>query len=216
MEINRAPKEKVEITNTPLPVTLDEPIEVTLDEPIAVTLDEPIDTVITSPLDSATGALETLDYAHHEIHSGTHYAYRSYHAISKNTTLDHLIITPDTTKWAHMVISVESTAGETSVNLYEDTVTSDLGTLENSHNRNRNIANNNTTEIYEAPTVTSAGTVLAGAYFGTGKKGFGGGGRDQEEYVLKQNTKYLLRITEENFANTNVTMVFDWYEHTNK
>jgi len=51
-------------------------------------------------------------------------------------------------------------------------------------------------------------------YLGSSKTS-GGGVRDNEEILLKQNTKYLLRIIEPNIAATNINWVLDWYEHTN-
>ncbi len=167
-------------------------------------------------IDASTNSLQTVSYEHHEVHSGTHYTYRSCHALAKNATLDHLIITPNTTSWAHMTVSVDTTAGEVVVGLYEDTTTSADGALENTVNRNRNVADNNTTEVYEAPTVTGVGTLLAEACFGAGKKGFGGSARDHEEFILKQNTKYLLRVAEQNVLACDLNIVFDWYEHTDK
>jgi hypothetical protein len=44
-------------------------------------------------------------------------------------------------------------------------------------------------------------------------RGVGGSTRDDEEILLKQNTKYLLRITEANIANTIINWSLDWYEH---
>lgn len=58
-------------------------------------------------------------------------------------------------------------------------------------------------------------TQLAKYAVGSGKNS-GGGARDAEEFVLKQNTLYLFRITEGNVAATNINWELDWYEHTNK
>ena len=38
---------------------------------------------------------------------------------------------------------------------------------------------------------------------------------DDGEFVLKQNTKYLIRITSNSDANK-VTTALEWYEHTDK
>ena len=48
-----------------------------------------------------------------------------------------------------------------------------------------------------------------------GKGGGGGEARALHEWVLKQNTKYLLRITSHTDANV-ISVSFDWYEHTNE
>lgn len=168
--------------------------------------------------DASTHSIQTVDYAHHEIHSGSHYFYASHHDVAKAGSIDHLIITPDTTKWAHMIIAVSSTAGQVHVELFEDATVSANGTLEPTMNRNRNVADNNTTEIYETPTVTTTGTVIDSSSFGTNNKNtsVGGGERGNNEIVLKQNSIYLFRVTETNVAATTVNILFDWYEHTDK
>lgn len=52
--------------------------------------------------------------------------------------------------------------------------------------------------------------------FGAGKNSDGGGTRDSQEIILKQNSTYLVRVTENNIQATNINVVFDWYEHTDK
>ena len=54
-------------------------------------------------VDGITNAVMTVDYAHHEIHSGSHYFYDDTHSLAKNTGVAHLIITPDSAKWCHLV-----------------------------------------------------------------------------------------------------------------
>jgi len=105
------------------------------------------------------------------------------------------------------------------VELFEDVTTSNNGTACVNRNRNRNVSDSNTVVCYEDPTVT-AGTAtsnrIQNGIFGAGRNSFGGGARDNEELVLKQNSKYLVRITEQNIAATSVNWSFDWYEHTDK
>jgi hypothetical protein len=168
-------------------------------------------------VDSATHSLQVIDYAHHEIHSGSHYFYDSHHDVLKAGVIEHLIITPNTTKWAHMVVGVGSTAGQIVAEFFEDTTVSANGALEPTRNRNRNVADNNTTLIYETPTVTGDGTLLDSAVFGTEKNSsLGGGDRGNSEIILKQDTIYLFRVTELNVLATTVNITFDWYEHTDK
>ena len=167
-------------------------------------------------MDASTNVLSTISYEHHEIHAGSHYVYRETHGVAKNQTLDHLIITPGNTRWAHMTIAIENITSSVTVSLYEATTVSANGTLQNSKNRNRNVADNNTTLIYETPTVTGVGTLLATWTLGAGKGSSGGMARDNAEYVLKQGTNYLFRVVEPNIAATVINIAFDWYEHTDK
>jgi len=188
-------------------------------QPIAVTISEqPINTNIIGPIDEFTGSINTIDYAHHEAHQGSHFFYSSHHDLLKNGVDEHLIITPDTTKWAHMLYNFASTAGQVHVELSEDATYSDVGVLDASFNRNRNFPDNNTTFVYDDPTITTQGTVIYSTKLGADDKkvSIGGGARGSKEIILKQNTVYLLRITELNVESTIINIDLDWYEHTNK
>jgi hypothetical protein len=168
-------------------------------------------------VDASTHSLVGITYAHHEVHSGTHYFYDSHHDIAKAGVLEHLIITSDTSKQAHFEHGVESTAGQVVVELFEAPTVTDNGALETSRNRNRNFADNNTTLVYEAPTVTVDGDLIDSSVYGTGKNSStGGGDRGDREIVLKQNTIYLLRVTERDVLATTINLIFDWYEHAYK
>lgn len=172
--------------------------------------------VRTGSVDKTTDSIKTVDYSHAEIHSGSHYFYRETHDVARNTSIEHLILTPDTTRYAHMTIAVSNISSTVVVNLFEGTTPSAIGTIETVRNRNRNVAEANTTGVYEGPTITSDGSLLSSFSLGTGRNQPGGGSRDSEELILKRNTVYLLRITEQNIEATKVNITFDWYEHTDK
>ena len=169
-------------------------------------------------IDSSTNAINVIDYAHHELHQGSHFFYASHHDLAKNTVDEHLIVTPDTEKWAHFLLGLTSTGGQVHVELSEGATYSDIGDLEPSFNRNRNVAENNTTLVYEEPTITTQGDVIYSVKLGVDDKkvSVGGGDRGSNEIILKQNTVYLLRVTEENVDAAVINVLLDWYEHTNK
>lgn len=166
-------------------------------------------------VEQTTNSVQVIDYAHGELHGGTHYIVRKTALLAKNGTKELLVVTPNTTKWAHMVIGLEATDSAVKGYLFEAPTITAIGTLDGARNRNRNVADNNTTLFYENPTVTATGTLLASYHLGSGKTS-GGAARDAEEFVLKQNTLYLFRVVEPNVAATNINWTFDWYEHTNK
>jgi len=170
-----------------------------------------------SPLvaDTTTGAISTISYPHKEIHDGTHYNYQCYEALLKQGVRDFLIITPATAKLAHMTIGITNSAGVVSIELREAATYSATGVLANSRNRNRIFPDNNTTLIYDSPTITGIGNSLQCSSLGAGKNKPGGESRDNEEIVLDSDTVYLLRITELNVEATRIDWTFDWYEHTN-
>ena len=169
-------------------------------------------------IDTITRAISTVDYAHHEIHAGSHYFYMSHHDMPKNTVNNHLIVTPNTTKWAHIIFSYDSTAGQVHIEFSEDATYSDIGTLETAINRNRNFPDASTTLIYEDPTITGQGNILFSQKLGGDDKklSIGGGARGSNEIVLKQNTVYLFRATELDVAATIMNIELDWYEHVNR
>lgn len=166
-------------------------------------------------VDATTGSVNTVDYAHHELHSGTRYMVRDYVTLGNGADEDILIITPATTAWAHLTFTFLANDGESIVSFYEAPTVSANGTLANVKNRNRNASDISTTLVYTGPTVTTTGTLLEKTIHGSGKD-YGGGARDAEERVLKQNTRYLLRLHNNTVSNNNVNFTLDWYEHTNR
>lgn len=199
-----------EVTNT---------VSVTLDESIDVTLDEPIDTnsTIVSPTDDATGAVETIDYAHHEVHSGRHFTFSAYDSdLDIGGTLEFIVTTPDTTRWSHLVGTITG-ALHTDFEFFEDT-THTTGAAQNVYNNNRNSANAAGTTVHLSNDNNADGTLLFSTSFGidTGSgnnlRTGGGGSRAENEWMLKQNTKYLFRLTSQ-ATNNNCALVLSWYEH---
>lgn len=184
--------------------------------PIVYTGNQNQSSIIISPLDGSTGALEVIDYANHEVHSGSHYNYRDYYTITKNSEKDFLIVTPNSTKFAHLIFGLESITSTVTFNIFENCTVSDNGTLEPVRNRNRNFDNGNLVLLYEDPTITNNGNEIASGIFGAGRNSNGGGGRDTEEIILRRDETYCILITELNVATTSVNILFDWYEHTDK
>lgn len=170
--------------------------------------------VTVDQVEPTTNSIKTMDYAHAELHAGDHYVVRTYISITKNTSYDFLLISPNTLKWSHIIREYDSLSSSIVASLYENTTTSANGTSVTTYNRNRNSTNTSSLLIYHTPTVTTTGTLISSVIVGSGK-GAGGSNREISEIILKQNTKYLIRITEQNIADTYVNVLFDWYEHTN-
>jgi len=184
---------------------------------VLVASDDLMSAAIQNDVDGTTTALRTVTYEHHEMHSGSHYLYRSYYNVAKAGVKELLIVTPAGTKWAHMVTGFMISTSTVVAEWFEGVTTTDDGTEVLTRNRNRNVADNNTMIIYEDPTV-SAGAVAANivqdGIFGAGGGSFGGGARDNEEVVLLPSTKYLVRFTEQNVSAVDINFSADWYEHT--
>ena len=132
-------------------------------------------------IDATTHAIETIDYEHHEIHSGSHYFVKGYQDLAVDEVLDFTWLMPDTTKWIHWTwkLLVES---ETLYQVYEGaTATNPLANAVTPLNSDRNSGNTSgTTMKYEiqddldaANNDTSVGgaTLIDSGVIGDGKTG---------------------------------------------
>ena len=169
-------------------------------------------------LDSATNAQTVITYPHHEIHGGSAY-FVSYSRLAADAEMIELRIkTPDTTKWAHMVIEIDAALAAVA-ELWIDTIKSDaFGNRLGIMNRDHNSPNTSGLVICHTPggvQPTNANwKQYLGSASGNGKVVSGGGASSRHEFILKQNTAYLIRVTSR--ANSNsLTVLLDWYEHQN-
>ena len=188
-------------------------------------------------LDSITHALNTIDYAHHEIHGGT--SFTADYTVTTAATDAHrsaiYLLTPVSVPLLHMVVSFSASyAAQYSIC---EGVTIDLNEGTNGvviYNRDRNsattsAARDNATAHTANKVTTFTEAEIAGANFTTGTvirtvpvvagavpKPAGGSSRDTQEYILKRNTPYVFLLTNVG-ANANVHhMLLDWYEHTSR
>ncbi len=166
-------------------------------------------------LDAATHTLQTIDYAHHEEHAGSSFYYHDVLALGNGAVQYYLITTPNTTKWAHFGCEIiyNDAAGITEIFEGGDRVGTTAQTV---FNRDRNSLTAATVTVHKDISAgTGDGTKIFYKRVGTGKTD-GGVSGTAEERVLKQNTKYLLKLTNTSTGTNNTTVVLRWYEHTNK
>jgi len=170
-----------------------------------------------SSQDKNTGAIITVTYAHHEIHEGDAFIVSDVQNVD-TTSVKWMVTTPDRKKWAHMLFSFECT-GEIQIVVTEGADRTGTNLLA-SYNRDRNSSNKPWTRIHRAVSGGSTDGTTTLYSFRTGATGVasktlsGGGARGINEYILKQNTKYIVTAT--TYANVYVSAIFDWYEHTNR
>lgn len=171
-------------------------------------------------IDSSTHAMESIDYAHHEVHGGSHFTFTARDAdLDTAQTMEYLIVTPDTTKWAHLILTVDAQL-ETLFQFFEDATHTVLA-AQNVYNNNRNSATANTITVNTHNADGADGTEIYGSLFGIDTGGgvnrIAGGGADRgdQEWILKQNAKYLVMITSNTDDNI-VSLKLSWYEHTDK
>lgn len=175
----------------------------------------------TTGVDASTAALMTVDYEHHEIHSGSHYFIQDVQDLAINAVIDVQFTTPNTAKWSHFVFRLECES-ETEWYIYEGATISAAGSSVTPINNNRNSSNTsgNTIAIQSnsslananADTDVSGATELAHGIIGAGRDS-GIRGRAQE-IILKQNTIYCMRAVANAAGYVDFTM--EWYEHTDK
>ena len=168
------------------------------------------DTNLGSAIDD--GAFVTITFPHYETHEGDHFFTGAYTTLANGEVYDILYVTPNSTKYSHMIFEIE-TESESMFEYYEGATTSDDGTPLVMFNRNRNSNNTPTLTFTHSPAVVSTGDLIGRRIFGSGKK-IGGGIRDSNEIILKANTKYLFRVTNNVGTSNWYDWQFDWYEHT--
>ena len=172
------------------------------------------------------GALITIPAEHHEIHCADSYEASLVEVLGNGDTLDVLIIVPNEgltetepglqqdKKQYHFKGNVESELDST-VEFFEGVAVTDNGTQVDVFNRNRNASPaiyNDFLGVYTAPTVTSTGTRLLVKRIGSGKK-VGGSETRADELILKDNTIYLLRVTNNITTDNYVDIGIDYYVH---
>jgi len=166
--------------------------------------------------DKATYALNTVDYAHHEIHSGSSFVAHHIQEVANAGTINVTIKTPNTTKWAHMLWII-GTELESELRFYEGSTITGGGTI-TPKNRNRNSSAVSTCVVMGTPTVGTVGSLLFADHLGGGSASarFGGENRADNEWVLKQNTTYTVQLVNMTGSNNQMSVALDWYEHTDK
>ena len=168
--------------------------------------------------DDSTYSRTTIEYDHHEIHSGNSCHVSDVQSVD-TTTFKWQVTTPNTLVYAHMVFDLECT-GEMSVSITEGSDRTD-GTALAEINRNR-VGTPNTagTVVTHTPTggstdgATTIFTIRSGSTGVGGKTILAGGSRGNNEYVLKPNTKYVISAT--TYAAVFVSLELDWYEHKDR
>jgi hypothetical protein len=174
------------------------------------------DTTFQAPrLDVETHALITIDYVHHEIHDGDTFMYHDVtDSLGTGVSIDYMITTPNTTKWLHVSHDVEF-SGAGTVEIYEagDRVGTAAQTL---YNRDRNSIKVPTGTLHKATSGgTTDGTKIVYWKGGASQSKNSATHGTSSEKILRQNTKYIIRVTSRAEANV-VSVSIGWYEHTNK
>lgn len=193
------------------------------------------DSTYQSPrIDAYTHALEIIDYAHHEIHSGSSFTCHFNNDVTNIGEMTGIAFnTKDTTKWVHIICTAVAT-GAAYFSIYENAdLDVDEGTDLTIYNRDRNSATASTvssietspeegkatsyTEAQLAGATLSTATEIMRKYIGTtGKGGFGGEASHADEFILNSGVQYAFVLTSLTADDATHNITLDWYEHTNR
>jgi len=69
-------------------------------------------------IDASTNSLQVIDYAHHEVHAGSHYYLEGHTTLAADANMFVSVVTPDTAKWSHFTWEITS-SGILYSDLYE-------------------------------------------------------------------------------------------------
>ena len=187
-------------------------------------------------IDASTNSLNVIDYAHHEIHSGSsyHVGYSVTTASSDNDVTAIAFKTPNTAKWLHIVATFTCSDPAEAIILEGALTIADRGDGADKAvlNRNRNVTTPSAVLSWEdtptAGSVTtmnetewtavgiSGGTELEHVWLqgGSGPHAVGGAARGTQEWILKPNTDYVFYLTNTGASANAHSISLDWYEHT--
>ena len=182
-------------------------------------------------IDASTNSLQTVSYAHHEIHSGTHWTvFIQDDSVASGSMLSFSFKTPNSAVLSHLVVEVHS-SGESITALLEGAASTANGDGEvavPAYNRQRDsggastLLEDTTTGTFNTVGLTAypdtvgaadhpTGTVIDCYAVGSGGKS-GGQSRGAEEFVLKRAIVYGVRMTSKAATNSMI-LKLDWYEH---
>jgi hypothetical protein len=166
-------------------------------------------------LDSVHNAIVTTETEHAKVHEELHYFIANFETLNEDANIDYTVQSPNTATRIHMTWKVDSTS-QVEFRVYEAATVSDDGTLTTPINNDRNSSNTSAAIVRKNPTIGNVGTLFYAQ--SNGKAGSPATKADQvgvekrsREIILKQNTKYLFRITSKDDGSV-VSYSGEWYE----
>lgn len=161
-------------------------------------------------IDSRSSSLGVIEVEHKRVHHGEAFHHQDFVNLASGNSRQFIFTTPNTTIRIHFTTEIDFES-ETSVIITEGVSTDADGTAIAGLNRDRNNATAATLVLTHTPTNPTGGTVISSIRKGSGKKA-GGLNRSAEEIIFKQNTKYLIDITNESVGESLTNWLFNWYE----
>lgn len=166
-------------------------------------------------IDQYSGALGVLEQEHLKIHAGQAFTAAARAVIADGGGVhDFLGIVPASAFPHFRKVIIGSDGGPFDIDFYEGTEVSSNGALITPFNNNRNSVNTPELVVYDAPVITSLGTLLEPVIAPGTKQAGSLGSEGSNEWILGQNTNYAVRITNNTPGGgvSNFAINMFWYE----
>lgn len=171
--------------------------------------------------DPLVNATTVISEPHTMVHKGfAFHASGGATGIAPATTTDILIVTSLLEPHMHKM-HVSLGQGDIDIGLNEGATTSDDGLNLGANNLYRSSTYTSDTQVYVAPIITDYGTTIYNQWVPPTEVGVGTtaadviSGTEGEEWILKPNTKYVMRIANNSGSTINIWYEFIWYEVIN-
>lgn len=164
-------------------------------------------------IDTLTGVPIVIDYDHSKVHKGKMYNVSQYYTAAAGATINMMIVAG--ADELHAKLAVQST-GQCLVKFYGGITSSANGTTCTVINMNRNSTNTTTAiAFYNATWSTNTENLLDTVLIAGGNipaARIGGEARQNTEWELKANTKYLVSLVNQAGATITATINAQFYE----
>lgn len=165
-------------------------------------------------MDAVSNSLVVMDNAHHEIHEEDSYRVFINKDVGNAGTFAIAFTTPNTAKWVNLTFAVSHEL-EGDFKLYEAITSWTSGTPITPVNANRTSSNTSgITDMVFDPSVTLGTPVTLIHEVGGSGRQFGSASDHDTEWILAENTTYLLLFTNLTANSNETNLQLDWYEHT--
>lgn len=168
-----------------------------------------ISNILNNSYDTVSKTIETVTINHSKIHSGEHYIFISRSTASSSQNLDIGLTVENSTK-LHHTIFIASSRLQAEWFLYEGSSFTS-GTTITAYNSNRNSTNTATLTATKNPNIGTTGTMIDNVHLSARQGISGGGAGDRIQWILKNNTKYIVRLDSNGDGNA-MTQKIAWYE----
>jgi len=158
-------------------------------------------------------ARTTIEIEHSKVHQGKFYFVTDYDTSVDTASPKYWHVkTPDSATRIHCVLAITTNLGAV-IEMFENPTLTGNGTALTVNNADRNSANTSSCLFYYDPTASADGTLLQKDRTGTYQPvtRLGGHIRQATEFILKQNTSYLVKVTPD-ADDTEVSFNAEFYE----